>query len=121
MNNQTIINELREIKHRVDGLLFDLEQGNDDKPEWLPSCINYKGETIPVPQDWITQWETMYPRGMVLGCIRDAAAWSLDNPGKRKKDLRRFLGSWIKRKAEKMPMQSSSEGFGGNYERLHHD
>ena len=42
-----------------------------------------------------------YPAVDVPGEVRRAAQWLIDNPKKRKRDMRRYFGNWLNRQQDR--------------------
>jgi len=58
---------------------------------------------------YLSTWQAAYPHVDVVAEIRKAHAWELCNPGKRKRDVPRFLNNWLKN-AERQKAAGHQQG-----------
>jgi uncharacterized protein YdaU (DUF1376 family) len=68
-------------------------------PEVLEVPVEGNNPPWPVRQSYVAAWEKTFPHLDVVGELRRAVQWLLDNPerGKTAKGMRRYLGSWLQR------------------------
>jgi hypothetical protein len=60
--------------------------------------VEWDGVAFRVPPALLAEWRASYPTLDVPHCIRDAAAWVMDNPGRsRQKPGVKFLLGWLRR------------------------
>lgn len=61
-------------------------------------------------QEDYDQWKEAFPAVEIEAEIRSATQWLLDNPTKRKKQVRRFLTNWLRRRQERGGSTASKPG-----------
>jgi hypothetical protein len=60
--------------------------------------VEWDGVAFRVPPELLAEWRASYPTLDVPHCIREAAAWVMDNPGRsRQKPGVKFLLGWLRR------------------------
>jgi len=60
--------------------------------------VEWDGVAFRVPPAVLAEWQRTYPSIDVLGALRTAAGWVMDNPSRgAKKQWGRFLVNWLRR------------------------
>ncbi|MBI1347223.1 hypothetical protein GC163_13160 [bacterium] len=69
----------------------------DSNPIILEFPTKQSGQTWPLRESKVREYESTFPRIDVLAELRKARQWCSDNPGKRKtaKGMPKFLGAWL--------------------------
>jgi hypothetical protein len=77
--------------------------------------IRSKTGWVEVEQEWLDAWKTVYTWPSIVNAIQQAAVWCINNPNKRKVDVRRFLSNWISKSADvrARPAKSTVVNFQG--------
>ena len=104
------------LKERVPEIIDNTDkQINRYNPPYNPPLNNFS-KTLPknqiyfdyntgqfqnITSDLINYWREKFPELDIPAEIKAAEAWCLANPGKRKKDWRRFLTNWFLRQRKK--------------------
>lgn len=92
-------------------------------PEGEPPVLEFTcqkhGQTWPLSPQKLAEWEESYPAVDVLGELRKARQWLVDNPTKRKtpRGMTAFLGRWLARAVDRGTAQPR-EGPGDRKPRL---
>lgn len=61
------------------------------------------GPPTPVPEAWVRAWRVTFPGLEVRAELLSARQWLEDNPARRKKKIKAFLGGWLRRAWERLP------------------
>lgn len=102
------INKVSNVKNVLDGVSKIRHTDTDtdtDKRILLPKAekisLSAEGEWMNLTKEKMLFWENAYPAVNVAMEIRQAAAWILANPKRRKSNYDRFLVNWLKRAQDK--------------------
>lgn len=68
---------------------------------WLPT--NKSGESYPITQEQVNEWQQTYPAVDVMNHLRQMYSWSNANPKRRKtkQGMARFIVNWLSREQDR--------------------
>ena len=85
-----------------------------DKPRGkgptAPGIALVAGELCGVTEVDLARWEAAAPGVDVAGELLRAASWLVENPKRMKKNLRAFLGNWIRREGQRVAERAAAAG-----------
>jgi hypothetical protein len=88
------------------------EKSDSVKPSFLLPCLG--GGTFPITPEMVESYESAYPAVNVMLELKKMNAWLISNPKNMKKNVSRFINSWLSRSQDK----SGRVDFHGGCDRI---
>ncbi len=109
-NGITLCVDCHKIEH---GKLKKVKKEKKEKKTYSVS-FDYANRTLTgLTSEDISEWKIAFPAVNIEQQIYSAKQWLIDNPAKKKKNVRRFLTNWLRRDQERGGGGAASSGGNG--------